>query len=78
MKDAWQRIRVVDGDDQSDDDNESVRVSKPGGRWTWNSGSMWRAGVQKGVDTALLIHPPIGSSPTSRQSQPGRASHRAV
>lgn len=78
MKDAWQRFSVVDGSDQSDNDNESVRVSMPGGRWTWNSGSVWRAGVQMGVDTALPIHPPIGSSPSSKQSQPGRAGHRVV
>lgn len=78
MKDAWQRFRVVDGDDQSDNDNESIRVSMPGGRWTWNSGSMWRADVQMGVDAALLLHPPIDSSPSPRQGQSGRAGHRVV
>lgn len=78
MKDAWQRFSVVDGDDQSDNDNDSIRVSMPGGRWTWNSGSMWRAGVQMGVDAALLFHPPIDSSPSSRQRQSGRAGHRVA
>ena len=77
MKDAWQRFRV-DGDDQSDNDNESIRVSMPGGRWTWNSGSMWTAGVQMGVDAALLLHPPIGSSPSSRQRQSGQAGYSVV
>ena len=78
MKDAWQRFRVVDGDEQRVHDNESIRVSMPGGRWTWNSGSMWRAAVQMGVDAALLLHPPKGSSPSSRQRQSGRAGYRVV